>query len=172
VLRHRPFRRNTVASSARASGDYAYVLLDTGSIEYPYLYGVDCQRRNGRWFDSSDGNSPGWARNRDSGVGTQSFWSQAPVGADMVRIEFDGTAIEEPVTNGAYLAVWWNVEVEEAFFHCSKCVVRSNLWTPAAWPALDGLPSLAQTMVDAAALPMPVEALQEIIKQDEAERLY
>jgi len=26
--------------------------------------------------------------------------------------------------------------------------------------------------VDAAALPMPVEALQEIIEQDEAERLY
>jgi hypothetical protein len=45
-------------------------------------------------------------------------------------------------------------------------------WTPQAWPALDGLPSLAQTMVDAAALPMPVEALQEIITQDEAERLY
>ena len=64
------------------------------------------------------------------------------------------------------------LEVEEAFFHCSKCVVRSKLWTPEAWPALDGLPSLAQTMVDAAALPIPVEALQEIIKQDEAERLY
>ena len=41
-----------------------------------------------------------------------------------------------------------------------------------AWPALDGLPSLAQTIVDAAALPIPVEALQEIITQDEAERLY
>ncbi len=64
------------------------------------------------------------------------------------------------------------VEVEEAFFHCSKCIVRSSLWTPEAWPALDGLPSLAQTMVDAAALPMPVEALEEIIKQDESERLY
>lgn len=64
------------------------------------------------------------------------------------------------------------VEVEEAFFHCSKCIVRSSLWIPQAWPALDGLPSLAQTMVDAAALPMPVEALEEIIKQDESERLY
>ena len=57
------------------------------------------------------------------------------------------------------------VEVEEAFFHCSKCIIRSSLWTPEAWPTLDGLPSLAQTMVDAAALPMPVEALEEIIKQ-------
>jgi uncharacterized protein len=64
------------------------------------------------------------------------------------------------------------VEIEEAFFHCSKCIVRSSLWKPAAWPSLDGLPSLAQTMVDAAKLPMPVEALEEIIKQDESERLY
>jgi uncharacterized protein len=42
------------------------------------------------------------------------------------------------------------VETEEAFFHCSKCVMRSNLWKPAEWPALEGLLSLAQTMVDAA----------------------
>jgi uncharacterized protein len=65
-----------------------------------------------------------------------------------------------------------SVDVEEVFFHCSKCIVRSSLWIPQAWPSLDGLPSLAQTMVDAAALPMPVEALEEIIKQDESERLY
>jgi predicted pyridoxine 5'-phosphate oxidase superfamily flavin-nucleotide-binding protein len=64
------------------------------------------------------------------------------------------------------------VDVEEAFFHCSKCMIRSKLWTPQAWPSLNGLPNLAQTMVDAAKLPMPVEALEEIIKQDEAERLY
>jgi len=64
------------------------------------------------------------------------------------------------------------VAIEEAFFHCSKCIVRSSLWKPEAWPPLDGLPSLAQTMVDAAKLAMPVEALDEIIKQDESERLY
>ena len=64
------------------------------------------------------------------------------------------------------------VDVEEAFFHCSKCIVRSSLWIPQAWPSLEGLPSLAQTMVDAAALSMPVAALEEIIKQDESERLY
>jgi PPOX class probable FMN-dependent enzyme len=64
------------------------------------------------------------------------------------------------------------VETEEAFFHCSKCIMRSHLWKPADWPALEGLPSLAQTMVDAGALPIPVEALEQIIKQDEVERLY
>jgi PPOX class probable FMN-dependent enzyme len=64
------------------------------------------------------------------------------------------------------------VEIQEAFFHCSKCIIRSSLWTPKEWPALEGLPNLARTMVDAGALPMPVEELEEIIKQDESERLY
>ena len=41
------------------------------------------------------------------------------------------------------------VDVEEAFFHCSKCMKRSKLWKYENWPSLDGLPSLAQTMVDA-----------------------
>jgi PPOX class probable FMN-dependent enzyme len=54
------------------------------------------------------------------------------------------------------------VETEEAFFHCSKCIMRSKLWKPAEWPALDGLPGLAQTMVDAGALPIPVAALEQI----------
>jgi hypothetical protein len=40
------------------------------------------------------------------------------------------------------------------------------------WRSLDGPPSLAQTMVDAARLAMPVEALEEIIRQDQSERLY
>jgi PPOX class probable FMN-dependent enzyme len=64
------------------------------------------------------------------------------------------------------------VAVQEAFFHCSKCIIRSELWDPAAWPELEGLPSLAQTAVDAAKLSMPVEELNKIIKQDELDRLY
>jgi PPOX class probable FMN-dependent enzyme len=64
------------------------------------------------------------------------------------------------------------VEVQEAFFHCSKCIIRSSLWNPQEWPAIEGLPNLAQTMVDGGELPMPVEELEVIIRQDESERLY
>jgi hypothetical protein len=49
---------------------------------------------------------------------------------------------------------------------------RSNLWKPADWPARKGLPSLAQTMVDGGALPISVAALEQILKQDEVERMY
>ena len=59
------------------------------------------------------------------------------------------------------------VDVSEAFFHCSKCIVRSRLWSPEAWPSLEGLPSLSQTMVDGANSMIPNKVMDVFIKRDE-----
>lgn len=64
------------------------------------------------------------------------------------------------------------VHVDEAFFHCAKCVIRSRLWEPGQWPSLDGLPSLAETMKDAASIPAPIEVVEGLVKEDEDQRLY
>lgn len=64
------------------------------------------------------------------------------------------------------------VSVEEAFFHCSKCMIRSKLWEQGNWPSLDGLPRLAQTMVDAGQLELTESEMHEIVLNDERERLY
>jgi uncharacterized protein len=64
------------------------------------------------------------------------------------------------------------VSVREAFMHCQKCMVRSGLWDPASWPALDGLPSLAEAMVAHGALGIPVADMQALIDQDARSRLY
>lgn len=64
------------------------------------------------------------------------------------------------------------VNVEEAFFHCSKCMIRSSLWTSEAWPSTNGLPKLAETMVDAGNLDLTVEEMHQIVINDENERLY
>ena len=64
------------------------------------------------------------------------------------------------------------VHVDEAFFHCSKCMIRSRLWQPDHWPSLEGLPTLAETMKDAASVPGPVEALEGVIREDEEKLLY
>lgn len=64
------------------------------------------------------------------------------------------------------------VKVEEAFFHCSKCMIRSRLWQPDRWPDLTGLPTLAQTMVDAGKLELSEAAMHQIVQDDERERLY
>lgn len=64
------------------------------------------------------------------------------------------------------------VHVEEAFFHCAKCVIRSGLWEPERWSGTEGLPSLARTMIDHGKLGMTEQELAEDIKDDEKERLY
>ena len=96
--------------ATRMRGEAAYVLLDTGSAGQPYLYGVTCERREGRWSPGSSGNGPGWSQvGADKELGTLTMWGEAPVGADRIRVEFEGDVHEETVSGGVYLAAWWNV---------------------------------------------------------------
>jgi PPOX class probable FMN-dependent enzyme len=64
------------------------------------------------------------------------------------------------------------VKVKEAFFHCAKCVIRSRLWESRSWPDLNGLPSLAQAMVDQGKLEESLEEMEALIEQSNRERLY
>jgi hypothetical protein len=40
--------------------DDAYVLLNTSAPEQPDLYGVNCYRKDGEWFESGSGDVSGW----------------------------------------------------------------------------------------------------------------
>ncbi|MGD2075343.1 MAG: hypothetical protein PVG38_10555, partial [Gammaproteobacteria bacterium] len=64
------------------------------------------------------------------------------------------------------------VDVQEAFFHCYKYMIRSKLWQPQDWPSLEGLPRLAETMVEAGKLKLPEGEMHDIVVNDERERLY
>jgi PPOX class probable FMN-dependent enzyme len=64
------------------------------------------------------------------------------------------------------------VTIDQAFFHCPKCMIRSHLWNPKTWPDKTGLPSLAEAVVAAGKLDVTVEHVQEMIDQDEKTRLY
>ena len=89
--------------------------------------------------------------------------------AEVVR---DRELLATLAVNGKIPALAIAVHVDEAFFHCSKCIIRSHLWQPEQWPPLAGLPTLAETMKDAASIPAPVEILEGIIREDEEKRLY
>jgi uncharacterized protein len=40
------------------------------------------------------------------------------------------------------------VEVREAYIHCAKALIRSELWDPESWPAPEQLPSPATILAD------------------------
>lgn len=66
------------------------------------------------------------------------------------------------------------VELTTAYFHCAKCIIRSDLWSGGnvtADPASDDV-LLAETMVKHGELGISVDEMQEIIRDDEDQRLY
>lgn len=64
------------------------------------------------------------------------------------------------------------VQVERAFFHCAKCVVRSGLWDQSRWPDTSDMRSLAAALIAAAKAKADVRALEEELEEDEREGLY
>lgn len=66
------------------------------------------------------------------------------------------------------------VDITSGYFHCAKCIIRSNLWTADQVHASAGADYLllAQTMVKHGNLPVSVDQMQEIIVDDQDKRLY
>jgi PPOX class probable FMN-dependent enzyme len=64
------------------------------------------------------------------------------------------------------------VAVERVLAHCPKCMIRSGLWKPDAWPATGDVPSLAETLIAHATLPEPIEQVSASLEQGNRERLY
>jgi PPOX class probable FMN-dependent enzyme len=64
------------------------------------------------------------------------------------------------------------VRIEEVFFHCPKCMIRSRLWEPERWPDAAGLASFAQAVVDAGRLAETPGEIQALLDRSVRERLY
>lgn len=64
------------------------------------------------------------------------------------------------------------VNVKEAFMHCAKCIIRSNLWTNIDDRQERGVPSLARALVDHGKLDITYQELDDMIKDDEKTNLY
>lgn len=62
------------------------------------------------------------------------------------------------------------VTVREAFFHCTKCVVRSALWS--SEPHHDALVSLGAAIIKHANLEISVEEADALVVEDETTGLY
>ena len=65
------------------------------------------------------------------------------------------------------------VEVEEAFLHCAKALIRSQLWDAQNRPSLEGMARPAQVWKDHIALEsIPLEAIEELVETGYRDELY
>ena len=64
------------------------------------------------------------------------------------------------------------VQVEEAFYHCGKAVLRSKLWQPEAAASVEGLPTYGAAVKRHANLPNPVEEVDTWMRSNETRRMY
>jgi PPOX class probable FMN-dependent enzyme len=88
------------------------------------------------------------------------------------RIVRDAALQRRLAVNGKTPNLVLIVTVEEAFMHCSKCMVRSRLWRQDDWPDRSSVSTLAEAMIAHAAPRETVGEMQAIIDDDRENRLY
>lgn len=57
------------------------------------------------------------------------------------------------------------IEVQEAFLHCAKALIRSRLWDPETWIERSALPTMGEMLKDQLALPDPPEGQEHMIER-------
>lgn len=64
------------------------------------------------------------------------------------------------------------VGVSEVFAHCPKCMLRSGLWQPEAWPDTSQVPTLGETLKAHARLTDSVAEIEQAVETAVREGLY
>lgn len=88
------------------------------------------------------------------------------------RIVRDQALRESMAVNGRVPDLAIVMHVERVLIHCPKCVVRSNLWDPEAWPDTSDLPNMAEAMIAHTKIDMTPKELAEIAAKEDVVRLY
>ena len=88
------------------------------------------------------------------------------------KVVRDAELAKQLAHNGREPALILIVNVEEAFTHCTKCVVRSALWKPDRWPDLTDAPKLAEAVMAHAQPDISQDGVQEIIDNSIKNKLY
>ncbi|HRG07363.1 MAG TPA: pyridoxamine 5'-phosphate oxidase family protein [Cyclobacteriaceae bacterium] len=88
------------------------------------------------------------------------------------KIVTDKSVLELLACDGKLPALAIIVNVKEAFMHCAKCMIRSNLWGKTDESKARPVPTLAKALVDHGKLDIAVQQLDDMIKDDEKTNLY
>ena len=64
------------------------------------------------------------------------------------------------------------VNIDEVFFHCAKCVIRSGLWDFQKWASVDGMGTLADALIDQVGLEEDVQVVHAQLEDSYDKNLY
>lgn len=88
------------------------------------------------------------------------------------RIVRDAALLESMAARGKTPLLALVVDVDQAFIHCGKCMIRSALWAYQQWQDTSTLPTQAQCLVDHGRLADSVEEIQAAIERSRVDNLY
>lgn len=84
----------------------------------------------------------------------------------------DGSLLDSMSVDGKVPSLALVVRVREAMFHCGKSMIRSHMWEPDLWAAVDGLPTYGRALVDHGLLDCSVDEMEKATHLNEKYRLY
>lgn len=92
--------------------------------------------------------------------------------AGKARIVKDRAINKRLAINGKEPLLAMIIDVQEAFMHCSKSLVRSRLWHPDKWPERKTAPTLADWVLATVDREQTLDEIQDDHSSDEKTRLY
>ena len=84
----------------------------------------------------------------------------------------DAEVLEAVALDGTPPSLAFGMQVEVAFLHCAKALLRSRLWRPEDWLDLDGLPSSARMLRDHVSGGVTEEAVAAALQESYATTMW
>jgi uncharacterized protein len=84
----------------------------------------------------------------------------------------DPEVLEAVALDGTPPSLAFGMQVEVAFIHCAKALLRSELWKPESWLGLDGLPSSATMLRDHVANGVTLEGVEAALHESYATTMW
>ena len=92
--------------------------------------------------------------------------------AGKAKIVRDSALNNSMLVNGKAPDLAMIVEIEEAFMHCAKALIRSGIWRSESWPEKGAVPKLAEWQVEVVQDGRTFDEVFAVHTNDEITRLY
>ena len=80
-------------------------------------------------------------------------------------IHDDAEMLERCAMNGRRPITVTRIEVDEAYLHCAKALLRSKIWDTSAWPSQRPIPTMSEMIGDHVGKEVPYESEPDMVER-------